>query len=70
MRGTVAKRLRNAARKISKPTTAKVKWYKKWIPGKYDDNGSPITVDKQTVFYAGYRRIYQDMKRAYMRTAA
>ena len=46
MRGTVAKRLRNAARKIARPN--------KQI---YDHGG---------IKYTGYRRVYQDMKRAYM----
>jgi len=62
MRGTVAKRLRNTARKISKPTEAKVKWYKKLL------RHSTKTVDVATIRLEGYRRVYQDMKRDYKRS--
>ncbi len=47
MRGTVAKRLRNKARKNSLTTT-------EWVKTK-----------EGTVFYLGYRALYQELKKKY-----
>jgi hypothetical protein len=68
MRGTVAKRLRNAAREKAAniPTEYRLKRMFKALIGKKDDKGKPIGVARETVFCTGFRRIYQDMKRAYI----
>jgi len=67
MRGTVAKRIRRAARAeaATTPTTYKTKWYE-FFTGKYDDKGKKVMDYRGTVTCTGYRRVYQDMKRAYL----
>ena len=69
MRGTVAKRLRKQAAL----TTAKTRQYSilhKVYEGTkriiFEDKTSE-TINVETVKYSGYRRIYQDLKRQYVR---
>jgi hypothetical protein len=64
MRGTVAKRLRKEARKISEPTKYKTKWFAKKT-GKTDDKGKAVVDYRGTITCTGYRRAYQDLKKAY-----
>ena len=67
MRGTVAKRIRNEARRkaANKPTKYNVTWVEKWFV-KTDDKGKKIIKVRGTIMCTGYRRIYQDMKREYL----
>ena len=67
MRGTVAKRIRNEARQkaATNPTTYHVRWFEKLIPWKTGDDGKPARIRVGTVYCTGFRRVYQDMKRAY-----
>lgn len=46
-----------------------MKWYKKLLPKK-DEDGNKVYVDRGTIRLEGYRRTYQNMKRAYMRRVA
>jgi len=68
MRGTVAKRIRNEARKIAakNPTEYKIKWFERLI-GKTDSKGLLMKAKVGTVYSVGFRRVYQDMKRQYLR---
>jgi len=71
MRGTVSKRIRRAARSsaATAPTQYKVKWYERWT-GKFDGKGDKIMDHRGTVTSTGFRRVYQDMKRAYLNDPA
>jgi len=66
MRGTVAKRIRKQAGVIARnmPSERKFKWFTRWA-GRRDKNGNPSTYNVSTARWTGYRRIYQDMKKAY-----
>ena len=65
MRGTVAKRLRAIARKQSKPTEYKTKWYS-FFTGKYDEKGEKVLDYRGKVTCTGYRRVYQALKQQYL----
>ena len=64
MRGTVAKKLRKEARENSKATTYRTKWFAKKT-GKTNEDGKPVMDYRGTTTCTGYRRIYQDLKKAY-----
>jgi hypothetical protein len=66
MRGTVSKRIRNDARHkaANSPTEYKIRWFDKFL-GKTNSDGTPAKIKVGTVYCTGFRRIYQDMKRAY-----
>ena len=71
MRGTVAKRIRRAAREAAATTPTKVNvlsTIKRYATGKVDAKGNLVVheVNKETVRCSGYRRVYQDMKCAYL----
>ncbi len=71
MRGTVAKRIRREARIRAAKTPTKlgiISTIKKYFTGKIDEKGNQVVeeINKQTMRYSGYRRIYQDMKRVYL----
>lgn len=71
MRGTVAKRIRRAARAAAANTPTKttiISTIKRYFTGKVDAKGQRVVdeVNKETVRYSGYRRVYQDMKREYL----
>lgn len=70
MRGIVAKRIRRAARATAANTPTKttiISTIKQYFTGKVDAKGHRVVYDvnKETVRYSGYRRVYQDMKRAH-----
>ena len=69
MNGKKSKMIRNEARKLSakNPTQYKVRWFEKLI-GKTDKEGKQIKEKRGTIFCIGYRRVYQDMKREYLRS--
>lgn len=66
MRGTKAKKLRKLAASKGSQTQALIEPHEKWIPGKDDKDGKPteIKIVRKTMVYRGYRRIYQDLKKA------
>jgi hypothetical protein len=71
MRGTIAKRIRRAARAAAANTPTKttiISTIKRYFTGKVDAKGQRVVdeVNKETVRYSGYRRVYQDMKREYL----
>lgn len=65
MRGTVAKKLRAEAREIAadQPTKKGIKKFMRFFKDKVDEKGKPIKFIRETIVYAGYRRIYQDLKK-------
>ena len=74
MRGTVAKRLRKEASRSAKGQDSKPsikRTIKRFFTGKVDDKGEKVidSVNRDTVKYTGFRRIYQDMKRDHRRAA-
>lgn len=62
MRGTVAKKYRRICRALSKETTETRRSYRKHY---YDKDRKKQYFDATTLVYSGYRRIYQDMKKAH-----
>ena len=63
MIGTVAKRLRAEARKVSEPSKIEVmvhNFYRK-IEGRDILSRSAVTC-----YYSGYKRVYRDMKKEYI----
>ena len=63
MRGTVAKRIRKEARTAAAESPTKfgvITKVKKILRG-----GKSFNVNRDTLKFSGFRRIYQDMKKAY-----
>ena len=74
MRGTVAKRLRKEASRLAKGQDSKPsikRTIKRFFTGKVDEKGDRVVnaVNRDTVVYSGFRRIYQDKKRDHRRAA-
>jgi hypothetical protein len=66
MRGTVAKRLREIARQKASVEQPKMAWFKRMLPRslwKVEDR--PAYVRVGTLEHRGYRRVYQNMKKAH-----
>ena len=67
MRGTVARRIRAAARQAAatQPTRYITNILKRIWTGKFGIDGKRVMDVRGTVTCTGYRHVYQDMKRAY-----
>ncbi len=65
MRGKRAKKLRKLASSKGRVTKALIIPHEKWVPGEDDKDGNPteIRITSGTLFYHGYRRVYQNLKR-------
>jgi hypothetical protein len=69
MRGTVSKRLRKEAARTAQGTAYQGK-VTRFMTNKTDSRGRQVVIDRTTLICAGFRRVYQDLKRDYRRKKA